>query len=325
MPSYSPLISLITINYNQPQVTREFLKSLEKLTYQNFEVIVIDNASFENTNEMLKNEFPFVRIFRSEKNLGFTGGNNLGMKLANGEYVLIINNDTEVGDINLLEKLLDPFNQDSQIGMVSPKIYYFSHPQIIQFAGYNKINSFTGRNSQIGDGEEDLGQHNKSGYTNYAHGAAMMVKREVIEKVCVFNDVFFLCYEELDWSAQVAKRGYKIFYQATTHILHKESVTMGKESPLKVYYNNRNRILFMKRNCNALKRSLFYLYYTFFTFPKNTLMYLLRFQFSHLKSFLLALHWNIANRNIYEYVPFDSKLENISLDSVQEFKLLSTD
>jgi GT2 family glycosyltransferase len=318
MGSDVPLISILTINYNNYEITRQFLRSLSKLTYRNFEVLVIDNASAEDTNEKIKAEFPFVRIFRTTKNLGFAGGNNLGMKLAKGDYVFIVNNDTEIADANLLEKLIEPFASDSTIGMVSPKIRYFDNPDVIQFAGYNKINSFTGRNSQVGDREQDHGQYNKSGYTHYANGAAMLVKREVMENVGLFTDHFFLMYEELDWSAQTIKYGYTIYYQADVYILHKESMTVGKTSPLKVYYNNRNRIMFMRRNAGRLGCTFFLIYFVLFTVPKNTLTFLLKFQFKHLSSFLKAIYWNIKNINIYKRVPFHTRLKDVSLETIQK-------
>lgn len=313
----TPLVSIITINYNQYKLTCDFLRSLSKLTYRNFEVLVIDNASVDDTNEKIKSEFPFVRTYRTTKNLGFSGGNNLAMKLAKGDFMFIVNNDTEIADANLLEKLLEPFEQDFTVGMVSPKIRYFDNPDVIQFAGYNKINSFTGRNSQVGDGEIDHGQYNTSGYTHYANGAAMMVKREVLEKVGIFTDHFFLMYEELDWSAQTIKYGYTIFYQAEVYILHKESMSVGKKSALKVYYNNRNRIMFMRRNAGFAGCSFFLFYFVVFTIPKNVMTFLLKREFDHLRSFLKAIQWNIQNIDIYKRVPFHTKLEHVSLETIQ--------
>jgi len=314
----TPLVSIITINYNQYKITCDFLRSLNKLTHRNFEVIIIDNASKEDTTQQLKSEFPFIRIYRTTKNLGFSGGNNLAMKLAKGDYMFIVNNDTEIADANLLEKLLEPFGKDSTVGMVSPKIRYFDHPEVIQFAGYNKINSFTGRNSQVGDGEIDRGQYNTSGYTHYANGAAMMVKREVLEKVGIFTDHFFLMYEELDWSAQTIKFGYNIYYQADVYILHKESMSVGKKSALKVYYNNRNRIMFMRRNAGFIGCTFFLFYFVIFTIPKNVLSFLIRKEFEHLRSFLKAIYWNIKNIGIYNHVSFHTKLEDVSLETIQK-------
>jgi GT2 family glycosyltransferase len=313
-----PLISIVTINYNQFQITRDFLISLQLLKYTNYEVIVIDNASVEDHSEELQREFPQARVFRTNQNLGFTGGNNLGIKLAKGDYFLIINNDTVVVKYDFLNKLLKPFEEDASIGMVSPKIWYYDKPRVIQFAGYNKINPFTGRNSQVGDGEEDNGQYDYSGYTHYANGAAMLVKKEVAETVGVFANIFFLCYEELDWSAQATKNGFTIYYQADTYLLHKESMSIGKISPLKTYYNNRNRILFMRRNSNFKEQICFFAYYILFTIPKNSILFLFKLQFKHLNSFFKAIIWNIQHVNIFQKIPFHTRLEDISLDSIQK-------
>jgi GT2 family glycosyltransferase len=317
MASSFPLVSIITINFNQLKITCEFLRSLSLLSYPNTEVIVIDNASNEDPTNTIQIEFPGVRLYRTIKNLGFAGGNNLGMKLARGEYYFIVNNDTEIASPDLLEKLLEPFNNDKSIGMTSPKIHYFDHPGVIQFAGYNKINPITGRNSQVGDREIDKGQYDTSGYTHYANGAAMMVSKEVVNTVGVFTDHFFLCYEELDWSAQTIKSGFKIYYQSQVYLRHKESISIGKTSPLKVYYNNRNRIMFMRRNTNTLEFSLFFIYLIFLTIPKNIFTFLLKGQFQHLKAFLEAMLWNIKNINIYAKVPFHTRLDHISLNTLQ--------
>ncbi len=287
-----PLISVIALNYNQTPVTCEFLESLKKVTYDQLEVIVVDNASKEDPTEAITRTYPEVKLIRSDKNLGFTGGNNLGIRASHGEYIFIVNNDTEVTE-NIFEKLLEPFQKDATVGMVSPKIYYYHHPQVIQYAGFTPVNPFTGRNSAVGNKEVDKGQHDQPGYTSYAHGAAMMVSREVIEKVGMFPDIFFIYYEELDWSSQVTQAGYTIFYQPEAHLYHKESITMGKESAIKAYYHNRNRILFMRRNSTPLQLLVFGLFFMLFTIPKTYLKYLLKFQFAHIRAFSKALAWHV--------------------------------
>jgi len=307
-----PLISIILLNYNQTPVTLECLESLKKLTYKNYEVILVDNASKENPTNVIKEKYPHVKLIVTDENLGFTGGNNIGMKIAKGDYVFIVNNDTEISSENLLEKLVEPFQKDSSIGMVSPKIRYFHHPTIIQYAGYTKINPFTGRNKQVGEKEEDKGQHNISGYTDYANGAAMLVKREVIDNVGVFPDHFFIYYEELDWSSQTLKHGYKIYYQADVVIYHKESITMGKASAIKTYYNNKNRILFMRRNSTTGQMACFLLYLVVFTIPKNTLSFLFSGQFEHLKSFYRGIIWNLKNLNLYKHEPLNKSLATVT-------------
>ena len=291
--SPEPLISIVILNYNQIKVTCEFIESTKHLTYKNYEIILVDNASKENPTELIRTQYPHVKLIVNEKNLGFTGGNNVGIRAGKGDFFFVVNNDTEVTP-NLLEKLVEPFYKDASIGVVSPKIRYFSNPNVIQYAGFTEINPITGRNSVIGGKEEDRGQHDTPGYTAYAHGAAMLVKKEVIEKVGMLADMFFIYYEELDWSAHIRRAGYKIYYQPEALIFHKESITMGKESAIKAYYHNRNRILFMKRNSSPMNFFLFSLFYTFLIVPKSVVKYLIKGQMTHLKNFFKGIIWNIT-------------------------------
>jgi GT2 family glycosyltransferase len=291
-----PLISVITLNYNQTKVTCEFLESLQKVSYPNLEVIVIDNNSENDPTQDIKDKFQNAKIVRSSKNLGFTGGNNLGMKLSKGDYVFIVNNDTEVTQ-DIFERMLEGFQVDESIGVVSPKIRYFDHPDRIQFAGFTEINPFTGRNSGVGHLEIDLGQYDQGSFSPYAHGAAMLVKRTIIEEVGIFPEKFFIYYEELDWSSQITRAGYKIYYQPKALIFHKESITMGRESAIKAFYHNRNRILFMRRNFSNYQLIFFYLFFFLLTVPKTILKYTLKRQWVHLKSFYQALLWNFRYNN----------------------------
>jgi GT2 family glycosyltransferase len=287
-----PTVSIIILNYNQLKVTCEFIQSARSLTYPHYEIILVDNASQEDPTEYIRSHYPEVKLIRNKTNLGFTGGNNVGIKAGKGEFYLIINNDTEVVP-DLLEKMLEPFTLHPQVGVVSPKIRYYSHPTIIQYAGFTEVNPFTGRNKPIGGKMKDNGQFDTPGYTAYAHGAAMMVKREVIEKVGMLPDIFFIYYEELDWSAHIRRAGYKIFYQPSALIYHKESITMGKESPMKAYFHNRNRILFMRRNTTAMQFIFFVAFYLTLAVPKTVFKYALKGQREHLKNFFKGLYWNL--------------------------------
>lgn len=226
----------------------------------------------------------------NDTNLGFAGGNNAGMAIAKGDYFLIINNDTEVTE-NLLESLLEPF-KDKSIGVVSPKIKYFFHPDIIQYAGFTEINPITGRNKTIGDKEKDLGQHDAPYFTSYAHGAAMFLKKEVVEKTGMFAEVFFLYYEELDWSARIQRAGYRIYYQPEAVVFHKESMSTGKNSTLKTYYLTRNRILFLRRNIKGLSQFIWPFFFILISVPKQLLSFFIKGEMDHVKAFWKALMWN---------------------------------
>ncbi len=290
----NPLVSIITLNWNQTAVTCAFLESTRKLNYKNFETLVCDMASdIDPTDQINQAAYPNTTVLRSATNLGFTGGNNWGMRQAKGDFVFIVNNDTEVTP-DLLTLLLEPFYTNSEIGVTCPKILYYDHPTMIQYAGFNPIDSITGRNSAVGYKEEDNGQHDVSGYTSGAHGCAMMVKKEVIGKVGMFPEKFFIYYEEWDWSSRILKAGFKIYYQAKASIFHKESITMGKESAIKVYYHTRNRILYMRRNTSMGKFVIFSVFFLFTSTPKAIFKYAYNRQFKHLKSFIKGITWNLT-------------------------------
>ena len=294
MKENPPLVSIITLTWNQTKVTCEFLESTRKLLYKNYEILVCDMGSdVDPTDEINAGNYPNTKVLRSEKNLGFTGGNNWGIRQSKGDFVFIVNNDTEVTP-ELLDVLVEPFYADPSIGVTCPKIRYFSQPDLIQYAGFNPINVYTGRTTSVGSMEIDRGQHDTPGYTHGAHGCAMMVKREVIDKVGMFPEKFFIYYEEWDCSARILKAGYKIFYQPKGLIFHKESITMGKQSALKVYYHTRNRILFMRRNTNGLQFLAFMTFFMLFTAPKAAVKFAVNRQFKHLGSFVKGTVWNFT-------------------------------
>lgn len=249
--------SIITINYNGLDDTCALIESIP--FNDKMEVIVVDNASTNDEVSIINQKYPFVRTIKSDKNLGFAGGNNLGIKAARGKFLFIINNDTCFKDFNI-QALIDRLQSSKTIGIVCPKIRFawFNNP--IQFAGYTPLSRITVRNQAIGFGEEDLGQYEKAHPTPYAHGAAMLIKREAIEKVGLMPECYFLYYEELDWSMMFARAGYEIWYEPASIIYHKESQSTGQNSPLRTYYITRNRLLLVKRNWSGLTKYLSYIY-----------------------------------------------------------------
>lgn len=287
----APLVSIIALNWNTTDVTCDFLFSIHRNnTYPNIEVIVVDNASSEDPTEAFLRVMPSARVIRNAENLGFSAGNNAGIHVARGEYLFIVNNDTEFTP-GLLEGLLDIFWKYPDAGMASPKFHYYFAKGTIEYAGYRHVNIFTGRNGMIGCKEEDHGQYDSIRPTHYVHGGAMMVPRRIIEEVGPMPEQFFLYYEEFDWSEQIKRKGYTIYYQPASLIYHKESMTTGKSSPLKTYYLTRNRILFMRRNAPWPAFLVFATYFTIFTMPKNTLQFIIRGQSAHLRSFWKGILW----------------------------------
>ncbi|TAH27654.1 MAG: glycosyltransferase family 2 protein [Cytophagales bacterium] len=277
------------------------LASLKNLNYKNFEVIIVDNASKEDPQPIINLEFPEVIVVKSAENLGFAGGNNLGLAKAKGKYVFYINNDTEVTP-ELLKPLVDLFESNPKVGMATPKIKYYD-TQLIQYAGSNAINSFTGRGSSIGYQELDNGQYNYLKITDLPHGAALMVPRAVIENVCLMPELFFLYYEEHDWAESIKRAGYQIYYVGTAEIYHKESISVGKLNPMKTYFMTRNRLLFMKRNTSGFPQIIGFLFFTCFSIPKNIVSYIVKTDWKHLIAFLKGIKGYFfirkPNENIY--------------------------
>lgn len=292
--STCPPVSIITINYNQSLVTNAFLKSILQITYPAFEVIVVDNASPEHGIDGLLEEFPEVKFIKSSCNLGFAGGNNLGLQTATGEYILFINNDTEV-EKGFLEPLVACMQGHPEVGMASPKIKFFTNPLMIQYAGGDNINPYTGRGKFIGYGNPDNDSFTTVKQTQLIHGAAMLVSRKLIKEIGSMDDIFFLYYEELDWCERAKRAGYQLYYVGTSVIYHKESTSVGKESPLKIYYQTRNRLLFTRRNYSGVKFWSSMLFFSFFAIPKGILKLTARGRFDLLKGFAKGIYWNIKH------------------------------
>jgi GT2 family glycosyltransferase len=289
-----PKVSIVTINYNQAEVTGELLDSLRRLTYPNVEVIVIDNFSPIDPTSFIISRYPEVKYIRSQKNLGFAGGNNLGIHHSTGEYLFFLNNDTEA-DPGFLEPLVNLFEANPRAGVASSKILYHNSGEIIQYAGSTCINPFTGRNKRVGFMEKDQGQHDVQKETDLAHGAAMMVPRSVIEKVGMMPEFFFLYYEEVDWCESIKRAGYKIYFVPASKVYHKESMSVGKGSTLKTYYMTRNRLLFMRRNTSGAKKLSWILFFLFISLPKNAISYLLKREMDHSSAFWKGLLWNVTH------------------------------
>jgi GT2 family glycosyltransferase len=173
--------------------------------------------------------------------------------------------------------------------MVCPKIRFAWDNHPIQFAGYTPLSPITVRNKAIGFGQEDKGQYDTARQTPYAHGAAMMLKREVIDKVGLMPECYFLYYEELDWSMIINRAGYEIWYEPASTIYHKESQSTGQNSPLRTYYITRNRLLLVKRNWQGPTKYLSYGYLIAIVAIRNIIKYTLQGQLGLAKAVIKGI------------------------------------
>ena len=279
-------ISIITINYNGLEDSCALIETIP--FNENMEVIVVDNASINHEAETIAQRYPQIKVIRSNSNLGFAGGNNIGIQAAQGKYLLFINNDTIFKNFNI-KALINRMESSPEIGIVCPKIRFAWDDNPIQFAGYSKLSRISVRNHAIGFNEEDCGQHDTPHPTPYAHGAAMFIRRDAIDKVGLMPEDYFLYYEELDWSMMFTRSGYQIWYEPQCTIYHKESQATGLNSPLRTYYLTRNRLLLVHRNPQEFNKTLAYFYLICLVALRDILRYTLSARFGLLKATIRAL------------------------------------
>lgn len=282
------VLSIITVNYNGLEDTCSLIESIP-FDELSLEVIVVDNASYQDEASVIAERYPLVKVIRSNQNLGFAGGNNIGIKAALGKYLFLINNDTIFHDFNI-QPLINRLETSPNIAIICPKIRFAWGTYPIQFTGYTPLSQITVRNRAIGFGEEDHGQYEMSHPTPYAHGAAMLIKRETIEKVGLIPECYFLYYEELDWSIMFSRIGYEIWYDPACTIYHKESQSTGQNSPLRTYYITRNRLLLVKRNWQGISKYLAYCYLISIVAPRDLIKYAFKYKVDHLKAVIKGIY-----------------------------------
>lgn len=242
-----PKVSVVIPTYNLKNILLECLKSVLSQNYNNLEVIVVDNGSTDGTSEVVTRKFPKVKLIRNQKNLGVTGGANAGLREATGDYIWLVDHDN-ILEFNMLSEMVKLAESDPKIGVVVPKIYYWEDKSLIWAAGTG-MNLLTGEN--IFRGGKDVGQYDRIEEVDIAP-ANFLVKKEVIEKVGLYDDVFFVSYEDADFSFRVRKAGYKIVYTPKAVCYHKIPLLDKKSAKQRwlsrAYWSARNKIIFMRKN-----------------------------------------------------------------------------
>lgn len=249
------LVSLIILNYNGKDDTIEFLQSLKRTDYPNYEIIVVDNASTDGSVEAIRNKFPKVKIVKNKKNLGFAGGMNSGIRKSKGKYVVISDNDRYVSQKEWLSLLVDVAESDGKIGIVVPMFLYY-RTNIIQSIGQvapNILTKITSVTFLLGLGEKDKGQFSK--IIDIAAGNGL-IKREVLEKIGLFDEKMFRYFEETDLCYRAKKIGYRVVSEPRSKMWHKGSATINAKSYLSIYENYKNKLRFILKNYGPFTKSL---------------------------------------------------------------------
>lgn len=247
----NPSIAIVILNWNGRDDTLACLASVEKITYPDFRVIVVDNGSADNSVAAIRAAFPKVELIETGANLGFAGGNNVGIKRGlelGAEYVLLLNNDTVV-DPGLLDAFVAAAKRFPAAGVFSAKIFYHAEPSKLWYAGAIWL-ADREYFQHVGIGEIDDGKaYNDIAETDYASGCALFIRAGVINEIGLMDPKFFLTYEESDWCYRARSAGHKILFVPAAKLWHKVSASFGGvESPLQLYFYSRNILLWAERH-----------------------------------------------------------------------------
>tara|TARA_Y100000741_G_scaffold347560_1_gene314982 strand:+ start:761 stop:1801 length:1041 start_codon:yes stop_codon:yes gene_type:complete len=230
------LVSIIVLNYNAGQLLLNCIDSLKKSTYSNLEIIVVDNISSDGSQTKCKEEFPNIKLIQNEKNLGYCGGNNIGIKEAKGDYIVILNPDTIV-EPNCIEELVSAQNKFGD-GLYQPKILSLNEENVVQSTG-NMLHIF-GFGFARDKGKKDVNDIVEIQKIGYASGTCLFTTRKVIEKIGLLDEFLFLYHDDLDLGWRAAQIGINSYYVPKSKIFHVESYSL-KWSAKKFYWLERNR------------------------------------------------------------------------------------
>lgn len=286
-----PKVSIVILNWNGKQDTVECVESLKKVHYPKYDIILVDNGSFDGSADFLEKQYPYITIIKNKENLGFTGGNNVGIQKAldtGAEYILLLNNDTTV-DQNLITGCLVPFLNNQEMGIVGPKVVYYSNPNNVWCAGcyYNR---FLGRGVMYGTFSKKK-DFEKEAIVDWISFCVVMVKREVFESIGLLDNDFFSSYEDLDFCLRAKKAGYISAYTPKTIVKHKIAQDWGGlDNPLYIYYQVRNALLCMKKNRSFFGFMVFFNTYLLISMPRRAIRLFFQEKKNRIRYMYMALY-----------------------------------
>ena len=232
----SPLVSIIILNYNAGELLLNCVDSLKKSTYTNLEILIVDNISSDNSQKKCKEKFPDIKLIQNYENLGYCGGNNVGIKEAKGEFIVILNPDTII-EPNCIDELILAYNKFGN-ALYQPKILSLNEKDIIQSTG-NMLHVFgfgfaRDKGNKVTNKEESIEK------IGYASGTCLFTSREVFDKIGLLDEFLFLYHDDLDLGWRAAQIGINSYYVPKSKIFHVESYSL-KWSSKKFYWLERNR------------------------------------------------------------------------------------
>lgn len=244
----APKVFIIVLNWNSTDDTLACIGSLHELNYPNFNIIVVDNGSDPDPRKILEARYPTISFIQTGSNLGYAGGNNVGIKVAVAEgadYVWLLNNDTVVHP-DALHYLVETALSDDSIGMVGSKIMFAADVDVLWYAGASFALEKGGTTLHYGWGQKDSGQYDHITDVGYVTGCSLLVRKSVIEIVGLIPEEYFLYFEETDWNYATQKAGFRTVLAPKSVVWHKVKTKQDVQERL-VYYMTRNRFLLVKK------------------------------------------------------------------------------
>jgi hypothetical protein len=238
-----PCVSVIIVTCNNKKILAQCLNSVTAVDYENIEIIVIDNGSSDGTSKFVSEHFPYVKLVRSNKNLGYAAGNNLGMKNANGTYLILLNDDTIV-EPQFIDRLVRAMEAEPRAALGSCKIYMIRGKTLLYAGGYTDKRGYP---VMRGCGEEDVGKYDMVEEVEWASGACMIIRSEYLQYIGFLDESFHFYYEDTDLSFRARRLGYKVIYIPNAVIRHIGSTTTQRHWRYQVF-SSRNHIRFLLRH-----------------------------------------------------------------------------
>ncbi|HEX9653109.1 MAG TPA: glycosyltransferase family 2 protein [bacterium] len=247
-----PLVSIIIPHFNGKEILSRCLDSLATTEYANKEIIVVDNASTDGSADEVRRAHPEIRLVRNRENRGYAGGCNSGLPSAHGEYLLFLNNDTEV-EPNWLTNLIEFCEQDHRIAACQPKLLSGHNRAVFDYAGAagGEIDIFGypfARGRIFFTCERDDGQYDGGGDIFWASGAAIIVRKVALQRVGSFDEDFFAHMEEIDLNWRFHLAGYRVLAAPSARVYHNAGSTLQPDSPEKILLNHRNNLIMILKN-----------------------------------------------------------------------------
>lgn len=275
---YLPKVSIVILNWNGKRDTIECLKSLKQITYPKYDILVVDNGSTDESVKCFREKYPEIEVLENEKNIGFAGGINVGIRRSiekEVDYVLLLNNDIIV-DSGFLDELIEVGESDPKVGILGPKIYYYDRPDLLHMK-----KRYEGVETPI---------------EAFISGCCFLVKKEVLDKVGLLDEIFFIFFEETDFFVRVSRNNYKILYVPTKNkVFHKFSPSISKLKDISLYHLARSGIIFFRKN-KSLKFKDYFL---------STFFYSVVFQVN-----LRGFTWFLKGLNDGLFINLNNKMKN---------------